>query len=206
MPEITPTDSDPCSPNGVPSAATGAPTTRSALEPSVSGPEREARWIDAQQRDVGVRIGPDDLRGNLVAVGELHVDGLGALKARAGAVGDDVRVGDDLATRGDHESGSLGRRAPPVPSAGSAAGERADHGHHAGRVAIVDRARVEPRALGDLHDRERPGGCRGAGRLGSARASRVVCRRRLIRRSPRSARERYRRTALELSLMLGARA
>ncbi|MDQ6806017.1 MAG: hypothetical protein M3065_13870 [Actinomycetota bacterium] len=35
--EITPTDIDPAWPNGLPSAATGAPTARDALEPRVRG-------------------------------------------------------------------------------------------------------------------------------------------------------------------------
>jgi hypothetical protein len=41
--EMTPTDSDCSSPNGLPIAATGAPTTRSSVEPSGRGRKRSPR-------------------------------------------------------------------------------------------------------------------------------------------------------------------
>ena len=102
--EITPTDSDCGSPNGLPIAATGAPTVRWALEPSGSGVSFRPGGVHAQQRDVGVGVVADDLRRHLVAVAELDVDALGALDVRALAHRHDVRVGGDLAVVGDDEA------------------------------------------------------------------------------------------------------
>ena len=45
-------------------------------------PQREALGVDLQQRDVGVRVVADDLRLDLVAVGELDVDLARAARSR----------------------------------------------------------------------------------------------------------------------------
>ena len=82
MAETTPTESDCCSPKGLPIAATGWPTTRSLSSPSCERVQVEAVGVDFEQGDVGEGVEADDLRRDDVAVGELDVDGLGGL-ARA---------------------------------------------------------------------------------------------------------------------------
>ena len=83
--EITPTDSDWRSPNGLPIAATGAPTVRSSDCPSASGVSVQPGGVDLEQRDVGVQVVAHDPGGHAVAVGELHVDARGALRALGGS-------------------------------------------------------------------------------------------------------------------------
>ena len=72
--DTTPTDSDCFSPNGEPIAATGVPTCTSLPLASGSGRSVEALRVDLDQRDVGVGVVADDLRLDLVAVGELDVE------------------------------------------------------------------------------------------------------------------------------------
>ncbi len=75
--EITPTDSDCCSPNGLPIAATGSPTLRCLRGAELERSELEPARIDLEQADVGVRVVAHDLRRHAVAVGELDEDLLG---------------------------------------------------------------------------------------------------------------------------------
>ena len=121
--ETTPTDSDCGSPNGEPIAATGAPTCTWLRVPSGSGRSVRPLRVDLEQRDVGVRVGADDLGRHLVAVGELHVDLVGAADLAALAGGDDVRVGGDLAVAVRRRSRSRrrpGRRCRCRPGASQA--------------------------------------------------------------------------------------
>ena len=123
--------------------------------PSASGRSRQARRVDLQQRDVGVRIEADDPRRHLVAVGERDVDLLGLLDRRAGAVGDDVRVGRDLARAVEHEA-RPDARAAVAAERRRGAGKDAEDRHDAGRVARVDPRRVEGVvARGAAHDLDR---------------------------------------------------
>ena len=107
--EMTPTESDCSSPNGLPMAATGAPTCRSLVEPSGSGRSVRPVGVDLQQRDVGERVEALDLRRDLVAVGEAHEDARGLADGGALAAGDDVGVGGDLAVAGDDEARAQAR-------------------------------------------------------------------------------------------------
>ena len=135
--EMTPTESDCSSPNGLPMAATGAPTCRSLVEPSGSGRSVRPVGVDLQQRDVGVGVEADDLGRDLVAVGEPHVDVRGACGCRAPAARDDVGVGRDLAVAGEHEA----RAEAGASLLPGAARPVADDGHDARRLALVDRLR-----------------------------------------------------------------
>ena len=71
--ETTPTESDCCSPNGLPIAATGSPTSTSCRA-ELERMQVEALGVDLEQGDVGERVEADDLGLDLVAVGELDVD------------------------------------------------------------------------------------------------------------------------------------
>ena len=111
--ETTPTESDCCSPKGLPIAATGWPTTSSLSSPSSQRVQLEAVRLDLEQGDVGEGVEADDLRRHDVAVGELDEDFLGRLAVAARFVGDDVGVGDDAAVGVEDEARALG--APPPP-------------------------------------------------------------------------------------------
>ena len=110
--EMTPTESDWSSPNGLPIAATGCPTTRSESLAELERLQVEVRGVDLEQRHVGERVEADDLRRDEVAVGELDEHLVGLVAVRARAVGDDVGVGDDLAVVVEDEARALGR--PPA--------------------------------------------------------------------------------------------
>ena len=60
--ETMPTDSDCACPNGEPIAATGAPTVDLLALAQRQRAQRQALRVDAQQRDVGVRVVPEHLR------------------------------------------------------------------------------------------------------------------------------------------------
>ena len=87
------------SPNGLPIATTGSPTCTFVESPSGSG-LHALGVVDLEQRDVGGRVGPDDLRLLRGAVPELHVDALGPL--------DDVGVGEDVPVVVDQEARACG--------------------------------------------------------------------------------------------------
>ncbi len=106
--ETTPTESDCCSPKGLPIAATGSPTRRSRVVAELQRVQVEAVGFDLQQGDVGEGVEADDLGRDHVAVGELDEDFLGGLAGAARFVGDDVGVGDDLAVVVEDEAGALG--------------------------------------------------------------------------------------------------
>ena len=72
--ETIPTDSDCACPNGDPIAATGSPTLHLLAVAERQRPQRQALRIDAQERDVGVRIVAEHARLDAVAVRELDVD------------------------------------------------------------------------------------------------------------------------------------
>ena len=156
--ETIPTDSDWFWPNGLPIAATVSPTWTSASEPSVSGLQVEPLGVDLEQRDVRERVEADDLGADLVAVGELDEDLVRlvqrpARRARRLGVGHDVRVGEDLALVGDHESRALtSGRAASAEDPAARIVEDGDHGDHAGHRVLVDRSRVEGAVLGLDHD------------------------------------------------------
>ena len=150
---MTPTDSDCSSPNGLPIAATGAPTCRSSVEPSGSG--RSVRPAGSTRSSATSAFGieaddpaprPGCRRRSARRRSCALADGV------ALAAGHDVGVRRDLAVAGDDEA-----RAEARVGAG-AAGRRAARGddrHDARRLALVDRARVEaaralPRLLEDL--------------------------------------------------------
>ena len=106
--EITPTDSDWRSPNGLPMAATGCAHDQVVgCCPARSGVSFRPGRVDLEQRDVGVGVVAHDPRLHAVAVGELHVDLLGALAVRRLAAGDHVGVGGHVALAVDHEPGAL---------------------------------------------------------------------------------------------------
>ena len=97
-----------------------SPTSTSVSEPSGSGCRSSPSGSTFEQGDVGEGIEADDVRRDLVAVGELNVDLVGLVQRpvrRAGrlGVGDDVGVGEDLAVVGDDEARS------PGPAAAAAA-------------------------------------------------------------------------------------
>ena len=109
--ETIPIESDCCSPNGLPIAATGSPTANSSRSEMFRWLQVEAVRVDLDQRDVGVGIEADDVRRHAVAVAQLDVDLLRLPRLPAAvalaAGGDDVGVGDDLALVADDESGAL---------------------------------------------------------------------------------------------------
>jgi hypothetical protein len=81
-------------------------------------PERHSREVvvarvDLEEPDVVVDVPPDDLRAYPVAVPELDEDGVRCLRRRRRVAlagrRDHVRVGEDVAVRGDDEAGALGR-------------------------------------------------------------------------------------------------
>ena len=138
---MTPTESDCGSPKGEPMATTGAPTFSARDEPSGSG--RSVSPAGSIRRRATSESGstPTIVAGDLVAVGELRR----RPPSRASAsspwpVGHDVRVRGDLAVAVQDEP-----RAERPPARGSAvehaaAAEHAEDGHHARRLALVDRA------------------------------------------------------------------
>ena len=140
--ETTPTESDCCSPKGLPIAATGWPTTRSASSPSFEWVHLEAVGVDLEQGDVGEGVEADDVGGDHVAVGELDVDLIGGCPVAAAALGDDVGVGDDLAVGAEDEAAALGGAGAAAQRAAAAAEDRAD-GHHPGRVLLEHPGGVE---------------------------------------------------------------
>jgi hypothetical protein len=123
--ETTPTESDCCSPKGLPIAATGWPTRRSRSSPSFSG--------CSSKPSGSIRSG-----GDHVAIRELDVDLVRLHAVAARFVGDDVGVGDDFAVVVEDEAGAF--RA-------LLAEDRADR-HHSGRCLFVDAGGVEARARG----------------------------------------------------------
>ena len=108
--ETTPTESDCCSPKGLPIAATGWPTDEVGVVAELQRVQGEAVGLDLEQGDVGEGVEADDLGWDDVAVGELDEDFLGRLAGAARFVGDDVGVGDDLAARRRGRSRSPRRR------------------------------------------------------------------------------------------------
>ena len=77
--ETIPTESDCCSPKGLPIAATGWPTCEVAVVAELQRVQVEAVGLDLEQGDVGEGVEADDLRRDHVAVGELDEDCLGRL-------------------------------------------------------------------------------------------------------------------------------
>ena len=126
--------------------------------------------IDLEEPDVVVDVPADDARAHPVAVPELDENGVRRLRGR-GRIAlagrrDHVRVREDVAVRGDHEAGALGRigRGDGVVRA-----EEGENRDDAGGALPVDRFGIEvvPRkrlGLGVLVDRVR--GRRGAPRRG----------------------------------------
>ena len=104
--EMTPTDSDCCSPNGEPIAATGSPTSTLALSPSGSGRSFSPPGSSRSSAMSAFGSSPTILAGDLVAVGELDEDLARAPPRVALAGGHDVRVGGDLALAVEHEPGA----------------------------------------------------------------------------------------------------
>ena len=170
--EMTPTDSDCSSPNGLPIAATGAPTTRSPAEPSGSG--RRVRPVGSTFSSATSANGskPTIFAGTWLPSWKRTKTCVGLADRRALAARDDVGVRGDLAVAGDHEARA--EAGLPAAAAARVAEAGADDRHDAGRLALVDRRRVErrppgaasPRVLDDLDARR-------ALRLGARR----VCRR-----------------------------
>ena len=72
--DTTPIDSEPCSPNGLPIAATGSPTWTSCVRANDERHQLESLRVDLHHADVRVRVVADDLALDLVAVLELHED------------------------------------------------------------------------------------------------------------------------------------
>ena len=175
--ETTPTDSDWFWPNGLPIAATGSPTWTSVSEPSESGCMSRPSGSTLISATSANGSKPTTCGGDLVAVGELDVDLVRLVQrprrgARRRGVGDHVGVGEDLAVLGDHEA-----RALPGPTAAAedrraAVAEDRDHGDHARRRVLVDRAGVEGGAVLGLDD-DPLGAGRGDGRRGGHHALRV---------------------------------
>ena len=81
----------PSRPNGLPSASTGSPTSTALESASRSGAEQACGRVDAEDGEIGRRIGSDELGVELDAVPEAHRD-----RRRAC---DDVLVRDDVAAR-----------------------------------------------------------------------------------------------------------
>ncbi len=105
------------SPKGLPIATTGSPTWSCEESPSGQRVQLVRRRVHLEQRQVGRRVGPDDL-GGVGGVGgaELDLDLVGAF--------DHVVVGEDVAVGVDHEAGA-GRRAAAW---GSPKGSKGDGG------------------------------------------------------------------------------
>ena len=82
-------------PNGEPIATTHSPTRRRVGSPNFTAGSVPV-VLDLDQRDVGALVGADHLGLEFALVGELDGDLVGAL--------DDVRVGQDVAVRGDDEA------------------------------------------------------------------------------------------------------
>ena len=151
--ETTPTDSDCSSPNGVPIAATGAPTIALARRAERQRAQRQARRgrpAAARRRRSGRSRRSRPRPGCRRRSARRPAGALADRRALAG--GDDVRVGGDLAVARDHEArAEAGLVAAAV---GSPRPERDDR-HDARRLALVDRragrsappGRASPRVL-----------------------------------------------------------
>ena len=83
-------------PNGLPIATTGSPTWTLSELPSGRGVSALAARLDAEHREIGRRVGADELGLDRVAVREAHRDLVRAL--------DDVVVRDDVAGLVDDEA------------------------------------------------------------------------------------------------------
>ena len=138
--ETTPTESDWCSPNGLPIAATGSPTATSVVEPSSSGCRSRPSGSTLSRATSAKGSKPTISAGDLVAVGELDVDLLRLVQrpgraAGGRGVGDHVGVGDDLAVVGDHEARALAAAAAAAEDRPGRCAEDREHRDHAGRAA-----------------------------------------------------------------------
>ena len=92
------------------------------------------RLVDAQQRQIGIRIVANHAGAQILAVGGGHIDARGAAAADAGCAGD-VAVGEDQAVRRDDDAraGAAAFAAVLVVDLAAADGER-----HDGRADAVD--------------------------------------------------------------------
>ena len=109
--ETIPTESECCSPKGLPIAATGWPTTSSGSSPSSSGCRSSPSGSTSIRATSANGSKPTIFAETHVAVGELDVDGLRPLAlaaARQRVFGDDVGVGDDPAVGVEDEARALG--------------------------------------------------------------------------------------------------
>ena len=87
----------PARPNGAPTARTRSPISMSSLSPKARNGNASLD-VEHDDGEVGLRVGANLARDELLAAGELHRDVIGA--------GDDVIVGDDDAIGGDKEAGA----------------------------------------------------------------------------------------------------
>ena len=105
--DTTPIDSEPCSPNGLPIAATGSPTRTLDVCPSASGTSSSPFGSTLITPTSAFGSYADDLGVDLVAVLELDEHLLALVRRLARAVGDHVRVGRDVAVVVEHEPAAL---------------------------------------------------------------------------------------------------
>ena len=141
--EITPTESDWRSPNGLPMAATGVPTVRSPEWPRASGVSFRPGRVELEQRHVGVQVVAHHPGPHAVGVGELDVHAPGLLRVRRLALGDHVGVGGHVAVAVQHEARALAALAPVAAQRRAGVAEVGDHRDHAGRQAPVQPLGVE---------------------------------------------------------------
>ena len=71
------------SPKGLPIATTASPTSTVDSSANESGVELGGGDVDVDHREVGGRIGADERRGDLVAVGEADAEGRSRPRRRA---------------------------------------------------------------------------------------------------------------------------
>jgi hypothetical protein len=99
--------------------------------------------VDLEEPDVVIDVPPDDARPHPVAVPELDEDGVRRLRSRSRVLTgrrDHVRVGEDVALRGDDEAGALSRVRCRDGVVRAKEGQDRDD---AGGALPVDRGRIE---------------------------------------------------------------
>ena len=137
--ETTPTVRVVSLPSGLPIAATGRrrrpwPNRRAALA------RAQVRRIDPDQADVIEEIPADEVRLDAITIGELDIEMLSSVNARALAgVRDHVRIRQDVALRGDDEARSLRLRG----RGGGRIAEIGENRHDPGRPLRENLLRVE---------------------------------------------------------------
>ena len=183
--EITPTESDCCSPNGLPIAATGLAHRRGRREgPSSSGVSVRPSGSILSSATSAFGSSPTIFAGTRLPSENSTKTSLARLRRAPVAARDDVRVGGDVALAVEHEARALAALAAVLEQRRGAVEERDDRDHARARAGRrCPRRRSRPSRRGPRRPR------RGSSRPRSAAGSRsALARRRRRPSSPRAGR------------------